>query len=87
MDFRAGGLEMALTISTHCQGTGAVGQDLGGCRGTRPPSAVTQDSIGNRPTGSQSTPLVCGCRESQDKRSMMPESMWQLESDENFICY
>lgn len=41
MDFRAGGLEVALTQSTCCQGTGAVGQDLGGCRGTRPPSPVT----------------------------------------------
>lgn len=87
MGFRAGGLEMALTQNTHCQGTGAVGQDLGGCRGTRPPSPGTEDSIRNRSTGSQSTPFVSGCRESQDKRSMMPESMWQLESDENFICY
>lgn len=47
----------------------------------------SEDSIMNRPTGSLSTPLVSGCRESQDKRSMMPESMWQLESAENFICY
>lgn len=47
----------------------------------------SEDSIRNRPTGSQGTPLVSGCRESQDKCSMMPESMWQLESDENFICY
>lgn len=48
---------------------------------------ASEDSIRNRPTGSQSTPLISGCRESQYKRSMMPESMWQLESDENFICY
>lgn len=32
-------------------------------------------------------PLVSGCGESQDKCSTMPESGWQLESDENFICY
>lgn len=41
MDFRAGEVEVALTQSIRCQGTGAVGQDLGGCRGTRPPSPVT----------------------------------------------
>lgn len=31
--------------------------------------------------------LVSDCGESRDKCNTMPESGWQLESDENFICY
>lgn len=57
MDFRAGGLEVALTQSTHNQGTGAAGQDLGGCRGTRPPSPVPlRTASGIDPQGARALP-------------------------------
>lgn len=85
MDLRAGGGSHPKHSLPGNWGSRAGPRWLQGHKATVP--CDSEGSIRNKPTGSWSTALVSGCGESQDKRSMMPESMWQLESEENFICY
>ena len=79
---------MAPPHSVHRRGVSTARQDPGGCRGHKAPiPSVSGDSSRSRPAESRGAPLVSGCGGSQDKHSAIPQRGWQLESDEDFICY